>query len=222
MASSQFSSTLPLHRQFLALLPRIELHGRIFFRHLRCEQTRQDAIAEMVALAWIWFRRLVRRGKDPFTFPIALATFAARAVRSGRRLCGGEPPKDVLSPIARCRHGFRVEPLPLSTRANHETLYADPHGQELQDAFEERLRDNTITPPDEQAAFRIDFPAWLGTRTERDRRIIHAMALSERTYELSRAFGVTPGRISQLRREFHADWQRFTADRTANGQESCT
>jgi hypothetical protein len=209
-------SLLPhLHAVFLSFLPRIELHGRVYFRHQNPDK-REELVAEMVALAWKWFLRLVRRGKNPADFPSALATFAARAVQSGRGLCGCEPSQDVLSPVARRRHDFSVEPLPSSLLANHEIIYGQPHGQELQDEFEERLRDNTVTPPDQQAAFRIDFPAWLGTRTERDRGIIRAMAQNERTQELSRAFGVSPGRISQLRREFHEDWERFTAEQPAN------
>ena len=37
----------------------------------------------------------------------ALACYAARAVHSGRRVCGHEKVRDVLSPVARRRHGFR-------------------------------------------------------------------------------------------------------------------
>src|SRR5262249_56372109 len=95
----------------------------------------------------------------------ALDSCAARAVNSGRRVCGHERAKDVLSPVAQRRHGFAVEALPHATSTSHEHLYASPHGQERLDAFEERLRDNTQTPPDEQAAFRIDFPAWRRTHT---------------------------------------------------------
>jgi hypothetical protein len=199
MANLGSSSTRALHRQFLTLLPRIELHGRVYFRHLRCEQTRQDAIAEMVALAWKWFLRLVSRAKDPIDFPSAIATFAAKAVHNGRRLCGMDRPNDVLSTRARHDRRFTVSPLPLSSSLEGNL-------------FEEALHDNTQTPVPEQAIFRIDFPTWLRTRTDRERRIIQAMARNERTQDLSRAFGVSPGRISQLRREFHADWQRFTGE----------
>jgi hypothetical protein len=79
-----------LHAKFLTLLPRVELHGRVYFRHLRSPQAKEEALAEMVALCWVWFVRLARNGSDASAFPSALATFAARAVRSGRRLCGIE------------------------------------------------------------------------------------------------------------------------------------
>jgi hypothetical protein len=62
----------------------------------------------------------------------------------------------VLSERAQQRHGFRVERLPISTRTCHEELHGVT-GQRHLDAYEERLRDNTRTPPDEQAAFRLDF-----------------------------------------------------------------
>ena len=198
-----------LQARFLAILPRIERHGRCYFRHVKCPLQQVELLAEMRGVCWQWFIRLVRRGKGVTAFVSALATYAARAVHSGRRVCGHERAKDVLSPVARRRHGFRVEPLPVSTRSPYEDLYATTLGQALQDAYEERLRDNTLTPVPDQAAFRIDFPAWLATLTGRERRLIRAMARNERTKDLSRAFELSPGRISQLRRAFHDDWLRY-------------
>jgi hypothetical protein len=141
-----------------------------------------------------------------------LAAYAARAVRCGRRLCGQGGGKDVLSPLARQRHGFAVEGLPHSVRAAHEDRYGVAGGQRRQDAWEERLRDNTQTPVADQVAFRLDFPAWLRTLTARKRRLVRAMARNERTLDLSRRFDVSPARISQLRRELHAGWRRFLGD----------
>ena len=198
-----------LRNQFLALLPRLELHARITFRGVRCPDRRADAVAETVALAWKWHVRLAERGKDVTRFPAAFAALAARAVRCGRRLCGQELAKEVLSPVAQRTHGFRVEHLPASTRSPHEQLHATPQGQALLDAFEERLRDNTLTPVPDQVAFRIDFPNWLRTLTGRERRLVRAMAHNERTKDLSRQFELSPGRISQLRREFRDGWLRY-------------
>jgi hypothetical protein len=36
----------------LELLPAIETHARIYFRHLRCPGRKEDAVAEAVALSW--------------------------------------------------------------------------------------------------------------------------------------------------------------------------
>ena len=187
-----------LHALFLSILPRIELHGRVCFRHLRCPHRKEEVIQEMVALCWKWFVRLAERGRDATRFPSALATFAARAVRSGRRVCGQEKAKDALSPLAQQRQGFAVGKLPACSTLNGSPL-------------EEALRDNTRSPVDEQVAFRLDFPAWLLTLPRRDRRLVEGMALGHRTLDLARKFRLSPGRVSQLRREFKQRWGRFTA-----------
>ena len=198
-----------LHRHFLLILPRIELHARVWSRHLVCPGQRDDFVSEAVALAWRSFLRLAERGRDATQFASTLASLAVRHVRSGRKLCGQERSKDAMSPVAQRLHGFRVEPLTQPTRQGHDGLFSDPHGQDTRDAFEERLRDNTVTPPEEQAAFRIDYPVWLAQLGGRNRRIAQDMALDHSTRELAARHRLTQGRISQLRREFHLDWRWF-------------
>jgi hypothetical protein len=185
-----------LHHSFVAILPRIEAHAQMFFRHLKCHHQKDDAVAEVVGLCWKWFVRLAQRGKDATEFATVLANFAARAVKSGRRVCGMEPPKDVLSPVAQQRHEFVVGKLP-----DFDTLDEGP--------LMEALRDNTQSPPDEQAAFRYDFPLWLSTLGNRNRQIAVSMALGHRTQNLASTYGLSWGRISQLRRELHASWQQL-------------
>jgi hypothetical protein len=198
-----------LHAAFLSVLPRIERQGLIAFRGLACPQTRDDAVAEVVALCWRWFVRLVGRGQDPLAFPVVLAGYAARAVKCGRRLCGQERGHDVLSGLAQRRHHFRVEALPPSTATAHPERYAAARGQRQQDVFEERLRDNTRTPVPEQVCLRLDFPAWLATLAPRERRMVRAMATDERTLDLSKRFELSLSRISQLLRALHNDGSRF-------------
>ncbi len=95
------------------------------------------------------------------------------------------------------RHSFGVGKL-----LDYSTLSENP--------LAEALIDNTQTEVPEQVAFRIDFPAWRRSRSRRDRRIIDDMAIGERTLDLSRKHRLSPARVSQLRREFHDDWRRFT------------
>jgi hypothetical protein len=189
-----------LQAAFLAqVLPKVLSHGRVYFRHLRSAELKEEYVAEMVALAWKWHRRLAERGKDAARFPTALATFAARAVRSGRRLTGMDRSKDVLSPLAQQRKGFAVGKLP-----DCSALGGSP--------LDEALYDNTKSPPDQQAMFRIDFPAWRASRTERDRRVLDDLMLGERTLDVAGKHGLSPGRVSQLRRELHDDWVLFCAE----------
>jgi len=205
-----------LHTGFLLLVPRIELHARIAFRDVRCPAKKADKVAECVALGWAWYVRLGARGKDVTQFTTTFVFLVARAVKSGRRVCGQEKARDAMSPVAQQRHNFKVESLPASTSRPYENLCGAVNGQHHLDAFEERLRDNTQTPVPDQVQFRIDFPAWLETLTARERRIIKAMARNERTKDLSKQFEVSPGRISQMRREFCQGWQRFCGDHDAD------
>ena len=117
-----------------------------------------------------------------------------------------------MSHLAQQRHGFGLESGLSCTATSHEERYTAVRGQQRQDAFEDRLRDNTQTPVPEQVCFRIDFPAWLTTLTARERRLVRAMARNERTLDLSQRFELSPARISQLRRELHNDWTRFCED----------
>lgn len=195
--SSCFASALEqLQSRFLGILPRIERHAKIYFRHVPCRQKRTDLVAETVALAWRWFVRLAEKGRDGTQFPTALANYAAKAVRSGRRVCGQERARDVMSQLAQQRHGFCVGKLP-----DFSTESTNP--------LTEALTDNTRSPIPDQVQFRCDFPAWLRTRTQRDRHLIERMAMRERTTDLARKFGLSEGRVSQLRQEFYEDWNLF-------------
>ena len=99
-------ATASLHASFLLILPRIRTHGQVYFRSVDREK-REELISEMVALCWRWFVRLAENGKDASLFPSALATFAARAVRGGRRCAGQERARRavVLRPAAARLHG---------------------------------------------------------------------------------------------------------------------
>ena len=66
-----------------------------------------------------------------------------------------------------------------------------------------------MSPVPVQAAFRIDYPIWLSQLGQRNRAIAEDMALDLGTFELAERHKISPGRISQLRREFHADYRRF-------------
>jgi hypothetical protein len=195
-----------LHAGFLCILPRIERHARIYFRDVPCTAKRQDFIAETVALSWAWYRCLMRRGKDATKFASALARFAAQAVSCGRRLAGQERSKDVLSSVAQKRHGFKVESLPASTRTSLEKIYSEVKGQQDRDVWEERLRDNMQTPVPEQASFRLAYPQWVRSLSQRDRRMAHFLSLGNSATEAARQFNVSTGRVTQLRQQWCRNW----------------
>src|SRR5262249_48069295 len=197
---------------FVAILPRIELHAKIYFRDVKCPHRKEDFVQETRALAWKYFFRAIQRGKDPLTFVSLIATFAARHARSGRRLCGQERSKDTMSPLAQRRHGFTVKSLPVTTTQPHEQFYANPHGQRRINAVEERPRYNPLTSVPEKACFRLDSPAWMNTLSDRDRRVVEDLMQDERTLDVANKYGISPSRVSQLRRELMKRWRRFCGE----------
>jgi len=180
VAARPNGSLRALYEGFLVILPRIELHGRFYYRHLASPHQREDAVAEMVALAWLWYVRLAERGKDAGDFPGALAAFAGHAVNAGRRLCRQHQATDVLSPLAQLRHGFSVRPLPADSSHAADDSTAPSAASRM-------------TPPDERAMFLLAFPAGLQTRSERDQRLIRALMAGDRPGEVSRTYGLGSG-----------------------------
>jgi hypothetical protein len=158
-------------------------------------------------LAWGWLTRLHERGKDVRQFTMVFVYLVARAVRNGRRLCGVERAGDALSPRAQQRRNFRVESLPVSTRRSFDDFFTAVHGQRSADSYEERLHDNSVTPPPDAAAFRIDWPAFLATLTERDRELAHFLSLGHAASKAAEHFKLTPGRVTQLRQRWCKEWR---------------
>jgi len=206
-----------LHAGFLRILPRIERHARIYFRDVPCMAQRQDRIAETVALSWAWYRRLRLQGKDATPFVSTLARYAARAVRCGRKLTGQEQTTDVLSCVAQMRDGFKVESLPASTRTSLENIYSEVHGQQKRDAWEERLRDNRLTPVPDQASFRLAYPQWVRSLGPRDRRLAHFLSLGNSAKQAAQTFKLSPGRITQLRQQWCRDWHALHDEEATQG-----
>src|SRR5262249_23508810 len=134
--------------------------------------------------------------KDATQFPSILAGFAARAVRAGRGVCARERAKDVLSPSAQRKQHFAVERLP-----DFSTLGGNP--------LAEALVDNRKSRPPEPVPFRPGLPAGMQARRDRARRLVGDLLVGERTMAVGAKYSLSPARISQLRREFHDDWERF-------------
>jgi hypothetical protein len=182
------------HAAFLVMLPIIVRHLRIAFRHLRGD-AKEEAVAEALANACVAYQRLAKQGRVHLAFPTVLARFAAAQVTDGRRVGNGQNTRDVLSPRAQQKKQFYVERLDHFDKEENEWMEAvveDPH-----------------TPVFDQVCFRVDFPAWLDRLPRRNRRIAESLAIGNHTCAVAKRFRISPGRISQLRREFYDSWQTF-------------
>lgn len=185
---------------FLQLMPDICRHLRYAFRGLRAER-REEAVQEAIANAVVAYRRLAESGRTDVAYATPLARYAVRQVCSGRQVANSLNAYETLSRYAQRKAGFSVARL------------SQPDATE--GTWKELLVADRRATPAELAASRLDFAAWWRRLPRRKRRIAAALAAGATTSEAARAFKLTAGRISQLRRELHISWQTFHGESPA-------
>jgi hypothetical protein len=188
------------HADFEAMLPMIETHAKIAFRHLDAEG-REEAVQETICNACQAYARLVELGKTDVAFPTVLARFGVSQTREGRKVGGKLNVRDVLSSYCQQRKNLLVERL--------------DHYDSEEEAWAEILIEDKHVGPAETAIVRIDFATWLQLLPRRLRTIATFLAGGETTTAAARRFRVSPGRISQIRRELFLAWHRFHGDTPA-------
>ncbi len=116
---------------FASALPRVHAVTRYHTRRVTCPVTREDLVAEAVALAWKYFAALTRRGHDPGAFVTAMARRAAQAALAGHRVCGAERADDALSRLALLRGLVVVRRLRERTHQRWDQVPAEMVAEEL-------------------------------------------------------------------------------------------
>ena len=137
----------------------------------------------------------------PAAFVTTIARRAAQAALAGRRVCGAERLRDALSPLARLRGRVTLERLGDRVRDRRRRP-----GEAV--AAELAAADPRVRVPD-QAAFRVDFPRFRGGLPDAKRAALDLLAAGWGTGAAAARLGVTPGRVSQLRRELADGWAAF-------------
>jgi len=87
----------------------------------------------------------------------------------------------------------------------------DRYDKEAEEWQEVLIEDRRCGPFD-IVRTKLDFAAWLRSLPTRLRRIAKTLANGERTRDVARKFGLSQGRISQIRSELLASWRRFVGD----------
>jgi hypothetical protein len=207
--SSQRVQPVPAHDsvRFVAMIPGIRKQLRFAFRHSPMA-LRQERIDDALAQAFVLFAQLVLRKRVRLAHPTALARYAAHRVRSCRPIGSRSNSKDVMSRVTQRRFGFRV-------------MSADPSCWAGQLGPTELLGESRQATPADLAAIRVDFASWLGRLSGRQREIALCLAVGEPTNLVAHRFGVSCGRISQIRVELATCWRQFHGE-TAGAETSGT
>jgi len=185
------------HEGFMQLLPSIRRHA-----YLRCRRmppaAKEEAIQDIVCHAMVAYRRLVERGKQGVAFAAPLGRFAVALHRRGSRVGTPENVSDIYSARCQQRHNFAVERL--------DQIGCNSGG------WQEIVVEDRHCRPVDVAAIRIDFRVWLQSLPRRNRHIAERLATGECTHRVARLYRLSPGRVSQLRRELYNSWQLFQGE----------
>jgi DNA-directed RNA polymerase specialized sigma24 family protein len=188
---------------FTRTLSAVEDAVKFAFRRRLRPQDYEEVMAEARAAAWSAWHGLVKKGKDPVAVGVhGIATNAIRNVRQGRRVGhqgGGRGAMDIYSGKARAKCGFTLVSLDSGDDAGDEDSARGPWREWL-------AEDNRVTPADE-AAFRVDFEAWLEGLPSMKRRIAELLAAGHGGVVVARLVGLSPGRVCQVRRELETAWR---------------
>jgi hypothetical protein len=145
---------------------------------------REESIAEVLAIAYGTYARLVELGKEDVAFATPLAQFAIRRVRSCRFLGGRLKARDVM--------------LAHHQAAGRTVVERRDHFDREESQWREIVVEDHRAGPAEIAACRIDFASWLRLLPVRRRKVALTLARGESTGEAAKKFGVTAARISQV------------------------
>jgi DNA-binding NarL/FixJ family response regulator len=121
----------------------------------------------------------------PDASPQAIAWYAVRRVKVGRQFA--ESARSITGPNPRRRQKPVREPL------------------DVWDVFREGYN------PAKIVAIRVDFREWFRNLSKRKQRIVRALAEGDTTTEVAERFGLSLGRISQIRAECSESFRHYTA-----------
>jgi hypothetical protein len=173
---------------FIAMLPEIEQKLRLAFCRLAPE-AREDAIEEGVVHSLLAYVRLHEQGRAEVATPSSLAWYSSRHVKRGRPAAGRMNAREPLSRYGQISNRIEVEREP---GAWIDTMVVDKRAAVA-----------------DQVAAKMDVGAWFATLAKRMKEIAKDLAFGCSTTEVAEKYGVSAGRISQIRRVLEKSWAAF-------------
>jgi hypothetical protein len=180
------SDLTSLRATFTNQLPTLQKMAKISFRH-QPPEAKEESVSNAIGLCWKFIYNLFLGGrhKEPGILASCMR-FAIKQTREGRTPQGCPRKRDVLS-------RRWIGP----TRLTDFDL----------DQFVSR---NTSVP--EAVSFKVDVPEFLATLNDRQRRMAIDLANGMTTTDAATKYDLSPGRISQFRREFKDLFDVYFAD----------
>jgi hypothetical protein len=182
------------HSEFLNLLPELESRLKTAFRRLDPD-AREEAVQEATVLSLFSYSRLAAQERANAVSASNLAWYSALQVKRGRSAGTRMNGREVLSRYAQIGKGFRVERLDALDTADATWIQA--------------LIDQKGWPILDQVAAKLDVCAWFASLSRRMKQIATDLASGFTTAEAAQKYGLTRGRISQMRRSLETSWHMY-------------
>ena len=179
---------------FVTMLPEIKQKLRLAFCRLDPEAC-EDAIEEGIVHSLLAYVRLHEQGRTEVATASSLAWYSSRQVKRGRPAGNRMNSKEPLSRYGQLCNGIQVD---------------QTQGQWIDTLVEDKRASVA-----DQVAAKLDVGAWFATLTRKMRQIAKDLAFGCSTSEVANKYGVTPGRISQLRRTLEESWLAFQQEPAA-------
>ena len=199
-APTQLRQSTDQNADFLKLLPAVENHASISFRHLP-DTDREEAIAEATAAAFVNFDSARRRGILHRLTPSSVARYAVLHAQDGRRVGGpAENTHDLMS-----RKAQRVRRFRCRSPNNRYDCMKDPTAPVRKLLLSDHRRD----PVSDLACFRIDWSDYLRQQHDRTRAAISMLAEGYKRSEVADRLGATRPAVTQRTARAEREWKRF-------------
>ena len=182
---------------FVMLLPHIERLLQRAFSRLDPDK-RDEAIQCATVFCLLSYKRLHRRGRTHVATASTLVWYAVKQTKCGRPAVGRMNSKELMSSYGQLRR--RLKGSSSQTHASVERGWI------------EQLVEDKRAAVSDQVAARLDFGAWISTLSNRSKRIAADLASGFTTSEAAVKHRLTPGRISQIRRQLQESWLQFAGE----------
>jgi len=176
------------------MLPAIQRQAKITFACFD-NDTREEAIQETVCNACLAYAKLAKQGRVEVATKTSLARYAVAQVKAGRRVGCTMNCDDITSWYCQKRTGVTIQSMATSV--------------EQSCGWQEMLVEDRSVSPADLAASRIDYASFLQTLSDRIRQIAETLSTGETTKRVAKLFGLSAGRVSQIRRELKTAWESF-------------
>lgn len=163
---------------------------------LRCRADIEDAIADVLALAWRKWQRRIAAGGDPRNWAVKIGACALADVMRGKAAQGSCAKSELLSQYNQCHRGYHV------ATYDHRAGRSD---RQFCNALLTGRQDN----PGAVARAAVDWEDWIASLCTADKQLVREMMQGDTNTQLAARRGFDRKWATRKRRQLAAQWADY-------------